>query len=104
MKWSKMKWAGCILSEGAYVCEKLGALIEYKASCSLTPYGSPTQAVIERYRGVRRDDIGVVVDRAVVYKVGIVRSGLPSRFEVYDLRDSSLAEAKRFAEAMVRAS
>ena len=99
MSWSKMTWEGSLFG-GVEMCDQLGANIEYKASCHgwLPPDCSPFVR-IERWRGIRRNDIGVLVDRAVVFKVGIVRYP-KHEFDVYDLRDSSLAEAKQFAQSM----
>lgn len=85
------------------MCNQLSANIEYKASChGWLPPDSPPIVRIERWRGTRRNDIGVIVDRAVVFKVGIVRCA-KHEFDVYDLFDSSLSEAKKFAQAMVEA-
>ena len=101
MNWSKMGWGDCLLSEPP----EDDIALEYRAFSSLTTsHGSTTLARVERYRGYKRDDKGVWIGWGdVVFKVGIVRLDRENEFDVYDLFDSSIEEARDFAEAMVKA-
>ena len=99
MKWSKMeRQAHRGYSE---ICDELEMVIAYKGTATLTaplnPRVSRILARVDRFKGERRD-------KPNVYKVGVRERFGEGAYAIYYLFDSSLSEAKRFAEAMVRAS
>lgn len=98
MSWSKMeKHAHRRVSE---ICDELGMVIDYKGTATLTtPLNTNVSRIlarVDRFKGVRKD-------KPNVYKVRVREKYGEGAYAVYYLFDSSLSEAKRFAEAMVEA-
>ena len=82
------------------ICDELGMVIDYKETATLTtPLNTNVSRIlarVDRFKGERRD-------KPNVYKVGVRERFGEGAYATYYLFDSSLSEAKRFAEAMVKA-
>tara|TARA_B100000927_G_scaffold283612_1_gene271559 strand:+ start:3931 stop:4248 length:318 start_codon:yes stop_codon:yes gene_type:complete len=102
MEWSSMN-SHALYRGDQEQCDKLGMVIEYKGTTTLaegydpTVFKRPILARISRYKGVRKPQPNV-------YKVEVREWVGKGAFVSYYLFDSSLAEAKNFAEALVEAS